>query len=181
MIDKNKYTELDDHLPYQIDYTANFNKSFRREFQTKFVSDEITADELVIFYAIYYDPKISQSELAKFLFKGKAHVGKILNDMESRGLIKRTADTRDNIIIKRNDITPKGMKIFEKGYPLRCCGLPASMLIDAGTVAAITGSYQRTATTVTFHASAALTSAAAIRLFLSRIFALPWIFSLFGV
>lgn len=116
MIDKNKYTELDNHLPYQIDYTANFNKSFRREFQTKFVSDKITADELVIFYAIYYDPKISQSELAKFLFKGKAHVGKILKDMESRGLIKRTADTRDNIIIKRNDITPKGMKIFEKGY-----------------------------------------------------------------
>ena len=116
MIDKNKYTEIDDHLPYQIDYTANFNKSFRREYQTKFVSYKITADELVIFYAIYYDPKISQSELAKFLFKGKAHVGKILNDMESRGLIKRTAATRDNIIIKRNDITPKGMKIFEKGY-----------------------------------------------------------------
>lgn len=116
MIDKNKYTELDNHLPYQIDYTANFNKSFRREFHTKFVSNEITADELVIFYAIYNDAKISQSELAKFLFKGKAHVGKILNDMESRGLIKRTADTRDNIIIKRNEITPKGMKIFEKGY-----------------------------------------------------------------
>lgn len=116
MIDKNKYTEIDDHLPYQIDYTANFNKSFRREFQTKFVSEEITADELTIFYALYYDPKISQSELAKFLFKGKAHVGKILNDMETRRLIKRIADTRDNIIIKRNEITPKGMKIFEKGY-----------------------------------------------------------------
>lgn len=116
MIDKNKYTEVDDHLPYQIDYTANFNRSFRREFQTQFVSDEITADELTIFYAIYFDPKISQSELAKFLFKGKAHVGKILNDMEARGLINRIADTRDNIIIKRNDITSKGMKIFEKGY-----------------------------------------------------------------
>ena len=59
---------------------------------------------------------MSQSEMAKFLFKGKAHVGKILNDMEERGLIKRIADTRDNIIIKRNEITEKGLVFLEKGH-----------------------------------------------------------------
>ena len=35
--------------------------------------------------------------------------------METRGLVKRVADTRDNIIIKRNDITPKGHEILKKG------------------------------------------------------------------
>jgi DNA-binding MarR family transcriptional regulator len=49
------------------------------------------------------------------MFKGKAHVGKILNDMEERGLVKRVADTRENIIIKRNEITPKGKEILKKG------------------------------------------------------------------
>lgn len=116
MISKDAYEKLEEHLPFQIDYTANFNKSFRREHQAKFISTELTADEVAILFIIKFEPDVTQSELAKFLFKGKAHVGKILNDMEQRDLIKRIADTRDNIIIKRNIITQKGMKIFEKGY-----------------------------------------------------------------
>ena len=82
MIKKEDIIPLDEYLPYQIDFTANFNKSFRREFQSQYVSTEITPDEMTIFYCIYFNPHMSQSEMAKFLFKGKAHVGKILNDME---------------------------------------------------------------------------------------------------
>lgn len=115
MISNNTYEELENHLSYQIDYTANFNKSFRREHQTRFISDEITADELAILFIIKFEPDVTQSEIAKFLFKGKAHVGKILNDMETRGLIKRVADTHNNIIVKRNEMTEKGIKILDKG------------------------------------------------------------------
>lgn len=111
-----RFTELENNIPYQIDYTANYSKSFRREFQTKYLGNDITPDEFVILYAIKFVPDISQSELAKLLFKGKAHIGKILNDMETRGIIKRIADTRDNIIIKRNAITPAGETIFIKGH-----------------------------------------------------------------
>lgn len=116
MISNEAQKKLEEHLPYQIDYTANFNKSFRREHQAQYISTELTADELAILFILKFEPDVTQSELAKFLFKGKAHVGKILNDMEKRGYIKRIADTRDNIIIKRNEITPKGMEICEKGY-----------------------------------------------------------------
>lgn len=111
-----RFEQLEENLAYQIDYTANYNKSFRREFQIQYIQDMITPDEFTILYAISYIPDISQSEIAKLLFKGKAHVGKILNDMESRGIIERIADTKDNIIIKRNKITPKGLEIFEKGH-----------------------------------------------------------------
>lgn len=114
MIDKDNIIPLDEYLPYQIDYTANFNKSFRREFQTQYVCEDITPDEMSILYCIYFSPKISQSEMAKFLFKGKAHIGKILNDMEARGLINRIADTKEHMMIKRNEITPKGLEILEK-------------------------------------------------------------------
>lgn len=111
-----KFTQLEDNLAFQIDYTANFNKSFRQEFQLKYIGNEVTPDEFAILYALTFEPDISQSELASLLFKGKAHVGKILNDMENRGLIVRIADTRNNIIIKRNEITPKGQKIFSRGH-----------------------------------------------------------------
>lgn len=110
------FKELDTNLAYQIDYTANFNKSFRREFHAQKVTECCSPDEFTILYALHFDPNISQSDLAKLLFKGKAHIGKILNDMESRGLIKRVADTRNNIIIKRSVVTKKGIEIFEKGH-----------------------------------------------------------------
>lgn len=116
MISDEAYKALEEHLPYQIDYTANFNKSFRREHQAQFISTELTADELAILFILRFEPDVTQSELAKFLFKGKAHVGKILNDMEKRGYIERVADTRDNLMVKKNKITPKGMEICEKGY-----------------------------------------------------------------
>lgn len=116
MISNDTYKKIEDHLPYQIDYTANFNKSFRREHQAQFISSELTADELAILFILECEPDVTQSELAKFLFKGKAHVGKILNDMEKREYIKRVADTRNNIIIKRNEITQKGMEICKKGH-----------------------------------------------------------------
>ena len=114
--DFEKFKELQKNISYQIDYTANFNRSFRREFQMQYISKDITPDEFAILYALHFVPDISQSELAKLLFKGKAHVGKILNEMETRGLIRRIADTRDNIIIKRNEMTTEGIKLFEKGY-----------------------------------------------------------------
>ena len=110
------FKELEENLAYQIDYTANFNKSFRREFQAQKIAEGCSPDEFTILYALHFDPDISQSELAKLLFKGKAHVGKMLNEMESRGLIKRVADTRNNIIIKRSVVTKKGLEIFEKGH-----------------------------------------------------------------
>lgn len=112
---KSAFNELETNLAYQIDYTANFNKSFRREFQAKKITGCCSPDEFTILYALHYNPDISQTELAKLLFKGKAHVGKILNDMEERGLIKRIADTKNNIIIKRNEVTQQGQKIFKKG------------------------------------------------------------------
>lgn len=110
-----RFEKHENNLAFQIDYTSNFNKSFRREFQAKYISNNITHDEFTILYALSYVPDISQSELANLLFKGKAHIGKILNDMEEKGLIKRSAETRGNIIVKRNTITPEGSKIFKSG------------------------------------------------------------------
>ena len=109
------FDAMENNLTFQIDYTANFNKTFRREFQEQIINADITTDECSILFAINYNPTISQSELARLMFKGKAHIGKILNDMETRGLVKRIADTRDNMIIKRNEITPKGQEILKKG------------------------------------------------------------------
>lgn len=110
---ENKSYDFEESLAYQIDYTANYNRAFRREFQSKFVNKDLSADECAILVAIHRNPTITQSGLGKLLFKGKAHVGKILNDLETRGYVTRTADTKDKIIIKRNVITQKGLDVIK--------------------------------------------------------------------
>ena len=81
--------KLENSLAFQIDYTSNFNKSFRRAFHKKFMNSNISMDELAILLLINIRPDITQTALARYMFKGKAHVGKILNIMEEKGLIKR--------------------------------------------------------------------------------------------
>lgn len=102
-------------LPYQIVYTANFNKSFRREFQAKCISPEVGADEFAVLMLIDFEPDISQTDIAKYLFKGKAHIGKILNDMEEKGYIKRVVDIKKNMMIKKNMLTKKGVEYVNYG------------------------------------------------------------------
>ena len=104
---------FENFIPYQIVYTANFNKSFRREFQSKYISDEMCADEVAILLLIDMAPDISQTDIAKYMFKGKAHVGKMLNDMEAKGYIKRVVDTKDNIMIKKSIMTHKAEKYIK--------------------------------------------------------------------
>ena len=50
--------------------------------------------------------------MGKCLFKGKAHIGKILNEMQDKGLICRTINDKTNSPL--NTITEKGQKIFEQ-------------------------------------------------------------------
>ena len=111
---KNSLKDLSENfIPYQIDYTANFNKSFRRGFQSKYISDELGADEGAILFLIDLEPQISQTDIAKYLFKGKAHIGKMLNDMEMKGYIERVVDTKDNVMIKKSILTPKAQKYIK--------------------------------------------------------------------
>jgi len=106
---------FENFLPYQISYTSNYNNSFRREFQVSHISSDIGSDEFAILMLIDLAPNISQTDIAKYLFKGKAHVGKMLNDMESKGYLKRVVDTRDNVMIKKSIMTEKAKKYLEYG------------------------------------------------------------------
>lgn len=96
---------------YQIDYTAHFNKTFVRKFHKMYMNSEISPDEFLILELLNCKPNISQISMGKCLFKGKAHIGKILNEMQEKGLITRSINKKNNAPI--NTVTSKGKKIFE--------------------------------------------------------------------
>lgn len=110
-MDKNKKRHQNS-LPFQIEYTSKFNNVFRRKFHEKYMDNEISADEFAILGFIINEPNISQNQIGKAIFKGKAHVGKMLHELENKGLITR-APQQDNSF--KNEATLKGLQLFKKG------------------------------------------------------------------
>ena len=106
------HRDFRENLTYQIDYTAHFNRTFRRKFHKIYMNNAITADEFLILALLENEPNISQTKMGTILFKGKAHVGKILNEMENKGFIERSFKPDNNTPI--NKVTAKGKEIFEK-------------------------------------------------------------------
>lgn len=100
-------------LPYNIEQTARVSYLMGKNYYKNVVKSILDISEFTILSYILSNPDASQSDLSKLLYKGKAHIGKILNEMEAKGYIKRVAVTDNNIMKKLTKITPKGKKLYE--------------------------------------------------------------------
>lgn len=57
-------------------------------------------------------PEISQIELARLLFKGRAHITQMLKSLETKGLIQRFDETKKGRKIRKTVLTPQGEEIY---------------------------------------------------------------------
>ena len=105
--------DFSETLLYQIDFTANFNKAFKRKFHKTYMGEYITADEFAILGFLNAKPDMSQTKMGKILFRGKAHIGKMLNEMVEKGLVQRTIQEDGGMVL--NCMTEKGKEIFQSG------------------------------------------------------------------
>lgn len=102
-------------VPHLLAETARLSELAARKFYKDCVKKVgiLELDEFIIICHIIANPKLSQSDLSKLLYKGKAHVGKILTVMEEKGYIKRIITTNNNIMVKYTEITEKGMLLYQ--------------------------------------------------------------------
>lgn len=105
-----------DSLPFKLGQTARVGELLGRSYYKEYANKKniLELDEFVILSYIKENPKSSQAEISKKFLKGKAHIGKILNDMEQKGYILRTADIKNGIMVKHSIITKLGEKIYEE-------------------------------------------------------------------
>ena len=69
-------------------------------------------DDFVILSYIKRNPNASQADISKMFLKGKAHIGKILNNMEKKGYILRNVGLENGIMVKHSVITELGEKVY---------------------------------------------------------------------
>lgn len=78
------------------------------------VKSILELDEFIILSYILSNPDLSQSDIAKLVYKGKAHVGKILTELENKGYISRVPATQNNIMVKHTILTNSGRELYER-------------------------------------------------------------------
>lgn len=101
---------------YKLSDTARVSELMARNYYKIFISGHeqmLELDEFKILSHILQNPKLSQSDIAKLVYKGKAHVGKILNAMEQKGYIKRVLSSNHNIMVKHTELTEFGKKLYK--------------------------------------------------------------------
>lgn len=106
-MDKKVVKHFTDSIYYELEKTARVLKMLGIQVFEK-IGSEIAADEHAALDTISCNPDICQRDLAKLILKDRANTGKILNSLEGKGLIQRCIDTKNNRLVKKTKITPKG-------------------------------------------------------------------------
>ena len=107
-----KYHYVDSPL-FKIECTAKVcERYFIQIFKKNFANIGITQGEFCILDTIVRSPEISQIELARLLFKGRAHITQMLNSLEEKGLIYRTNETKNGRQVRKTSLTDKGTQVY---------------------------------------------------------------------
>lgn len=96
-----------DSIYYELERTARVLKMLGIQVFEK-IDASLGPDEHAALDTISYNPCICQRDLAKLILKDRANTGKILNSLEEKGLIERFVDTKNNRLVRKTRITPKG-------------------------------------------------------------------------
>lgn len=104
-------------LPYLVDKASVYLRLHWALFLSSLGSD-LTLDQFIALDAIALGQNMCQRDLAKILLKDRSNVTRILSILETKGLIKRVAATKQNRPVKMLKITAKGQKIIDKISPV---------------------------------------------------------------
>lgn|SRR5574344_473857 len=102
-----------DSIYYHLEQTAKYCRYLGMQVFQK-LKLPVTLDEFVAMDTILTNDGICQRDLAKMILKDRPNTGRILNALEEKGYIKRYADTKNNRLVRRTELTEEGKILLEK-------------------------------------------------------------------
>lgn len=96
-----------DSIHYELGQTARLLKKMSLQLFSD-LKISLSLDEFVTLDTVLINKGICQRGLAKIILKDRANTGRILDSLESKGLIERHADIKNNRLVKKTFITQKG-------------------------------------------------------------------------
>jgi DNA-binding MarR family transcriptional regulator len=110
-----KTKHFTDTIFYQIELTAKYTKMLGIQLFGK-LGVGLTIEEFSTLDTISAHSELCQRDLAKLILKDRANTGKLLDTLESKGLIERELSVKNNRPVKIIKITKAGAKMYEDTY-----------------------------------------------------------------
>jgi len=98
-----------DTIFYQIELTAKYCKLLGQQVFEKY-NTGITIEEFAVLDTILCNGELCQRDIAKLILKDRANTGKLLDGLESKGLISRNLSMKNNRPVKLIELTDAGRK-----------------------------------------------------------------------
>ena len=105
---------LDDSVGYLINIVAG---KLKNELNRRITSFDITPEQWAVLNRLWEKDGITQKDLAERTFKDQPNIGRILDKLEKKGLIRRCADTEDLRVLIVS-LTQEGQKLKKELIPL---------------------------------------------------------------
>ena len=102
---------------YQLEQTAKYCRSLGTQLFKK-LNTPISMEEFTVLDTIKIHGEICQRDLAKLILKDRPNTGRLLNSLEKKGYIVRYADTKNNRLVRKTNLTPEGEKVLEESTKL---------------------------------------------------------------
>lgn len=109
-----KIPHFSDSIFYSIEQISIYLEQHGKTFFPVVSDGIVSAEEFRTMDIIVCNPDICQRDLAKLVLKDRARVGRILDSLESKGLIKRFGDIKNNRLVKKMNLTEKGRILYEE-------------------------------------------------------------------
>ena len=104
-----------DTIFYQVELTARYTKMLGTQLFGR-LGVGLTPEEFAALDSISANEELCQRDLAKLILKDRANTGKLLDSLESKGLITRELTVKNNRPVKIIKITEKGQNIYSEVY-----------------------------------------------------------------
>ena len=96
-----------DTIFYQVELTAKYCKLLGQQVFEKYKTG-ITVEEFAVLDTVLCNGELCQRDIAKLILKDRANTGKLLDTLESKGLITRKLSTKNNRPVKLIELTKSG-------------------------------------------------------------------------
>lgn len=95
-----------------MELTAKVMRMMAVQFFEK-LNNGLIPDEYVVLDIIACNENICQRDLARLILKNRANTGRIVESLEKKGYINRVADTKNNRLVRKLNLTEIGHKMVD--------------------------------------------------------------------
>ena len=111
-LEENSIIHFQNSVLFEIEQISKYVHELAKDF-FKEHNILITHEEFRTLDVLFCNPECCQRDLAKLILRDRIYTGRLLDSLEKKGLIERRNDTKGKRLVKKMNITEKGLECYK--------------------------------------------------------------------